>query len=131
MSEPKQGIRISFVDTTNLQGIKDAITPETKAIMVESPTNPMLRITDIAEVAAIAKANNLLLFVDNTFASPFLQSPLALGADAVIHSCTKFIAGHTDAVMGALCTSNDDLITRMRFLQNTQGSVPSPLTALC
>jgi cystathionine gamma-lyase len=93
----------SFVDMTDIANIENAITPKTKLIWVETPTNPMLNIVDIAAVCALAKKHNLLVCVDNTFASPYLQTPLDLGADIVIHSATKYLGGHSDVIHGAIC----------------------------
>lgn len=120
---PSMGISIDFLDMTagNLP-FKDS----TKLVWLETPTNPMLKITDIAQVASESKAKNCLLAVDNTFCSPYFQSPLELGADLVVHSVTKYIGGHSDVVMGVICTNNDELYTKLRFVQNGVGAVPSP-----
>lgn len=121
--QPKMGIAIDFVDMSqgNLP-FQDA----TKLVWLESPTNPTLKITDIRMVAQECKQRNCLLAVDNTFCSPYFQSPLALGADLVVHSVTKYIGGHSDVVMGLVCTNSEDLYTQLRFIQNGVGAVPSP-----
>ncbi|HEX8670755.1 MAG TPA: cystathionine gamma-synthase [Longimicrobium sp.] len=120
------GMEFSFVDSGNLDGIRAAMRPNTRMVHVETPTNPMMRISDIAGAAEIAHARGAVLSVDNTFASPYNQNPLALGADVVLHSTTKYINGHSDMVGGMLVTSSDDLHERLRFLQNAAGGVPGP-----
>ncbi|MFT3904285.1 MAG: PLP-dependent aspartate aminotransferase family protein [Niabella sp.] len=122
----KFGINVKYVDTTNVQNVFDAITPATKLIWIESPTNPTLKISDIAQIARIAKAHNLLLCVDNTFASPALQQPLSLGADIVVHSATKYLGGHCDLIAGIVITKNAELGDRIKFIQNASGAVLSP-----
>ena len=120
-------IETSFVDATNPKNIEDAIRPNTKMVWVESPTNPTLKVVDIKAVAEITKKHpNIFLVVDNTFLSCYFQRPLELGADIVMYSLTKYMNGHTDVIMGAACTSSDDLADRLRFLQNAIGPVPSP-----
>jgi cystathionine gamma-synthase/cystathionine gamma-lyase len=121
------GIQTSFVDLRSEDALRQAFQPSTRLVWLETPTNPMLRLADIAEIAGAARARNLLTVVDNTFASPVLQSPLALGADVVLHSTTKYVNGHSDVVGGALITSNAALAERLRFLQNAIGAVPSPM----
>lgn len=121
------GIRFIYVDTTKLENIQQAITPNTKLIWVETPTNPLMNVTDIAAVAAIAKQANALLCVDNTFASPYLQNPIDLGADIVMHSVTKYLGGHSDVVMGALMTNSDELKEKLFFIQKSSGAVPGPM----
>jgi len=117
----------SFVDLTDLAAFEAAITPKTKMVWIETPTNPMLKIVDIAAVAAIARRHGLIVVVDNTFASPMLQRPLALGADIVVHSATKYLNGHSDMVGGmAVVGDNADLAERMAFLQNSIGGVQGP-----
>jgi len=116
------GIHVDFVDTA----IEIPFQANSKLLWVESPTNPTLKITDIAEVARVSKDHGCLLAVDNTFCSPYFQSPLSLGADIVVHSVTKYIGGHSDVVMGVVCTNNDDIYTQLRFIQNGIGAVPSP-----
>jgi len=120
------GMEFSFVDSGNLDEIRAAMRPNTRLVHVETPTNPMMRISDIAGAAEIAHAGGAVLSVDNTFASPYNQNPLALGADVVLHSTTKYINGHSDMVGGMLVTSSDDLHERLRFLQNAAGGVPGP-----
>ncbi|MFN3385124.1 MAG: trans-sulfuration enzyme family protein [Candidatus Thermochlorobacter sp.] len=122
----KYGITFSYVDTNDLEAVEKAITPKTKLIYLESPTNPMLRLSDIRAVATLAKAHGLLLAVDNTFASPYLQNPLDLGADVVLHSSTKYLGGHSDIVGGALMTNDKSLYDKFFFQQKAVGAVPSP-----
>jgi len=123
----RMNIETSFVDATDPKNIETAIRPNTKMVWVESPTNPTLKVVDIAAVAAITKKHpNIFLVVDNTFMSCYFQRPLELGADIVMYSLTKYMNGHTDVIMGAACTSSDDLAERLRFLQNAIGPVPSP-----
>ena len=120
------GIRFKFVDMGDLKNVEAAITPNTKLIWAETPTNPLLRIIDIAGLAAIAKKSGALLGVDNTFASPYLQTPLDLGAHIVMHSVTKYLGGHSDVVMGALIVKDDALAERLAFIQNSSGATPGP-----
>lgn len=122
----RQGLRFSFVDPTDPKAIEAAIEAGTKMVWVETPTNPMLKLADIAAIAAICKRRGVLLAVDNTFASPMLQRPLEQGADLVMHSTTKYIGGHSDVVGGAVITSDPDLAARLAFLQNSCGGVPGP-----
>ncbi|KAL6068807.1 Cystathionine gamma-synthase [Balamuthia mandrillaris] len=121
------GLNFTLIDFNVEGALEGAITPKTKLIWMETPTNPMLKIVDIAKVAEIAKKNNLLLVVDNTFMSPYFQNPLDLGADMVMHSVSKYINGHSDVIGGIVCTNNEQLHTRLRFLQNSIGAVPSPM----
>ncbi|MEY3679169.1 MAG: hypothetical protein RI924_1310 [Bacteroidota bacterium] len=121
------GIKFHFIDLNDAQNIQQYINPNTKLIWIETPTNPTMRIVDIAAVATIAKKHQLTLVVDNTFASPYLQSPIDLGADLVMHSATKYLGGHSDVIMGALMTSNQDLFERLAFIQNSCGAVPGPM----
>jgi cystathionine beta-lyase len=121
------GLKFHFVGMDNLQNITDAITNDTKLIWVETPTNPMMNIIDIKAVAAIAKKHNILLAVDNTFASPYIQQPLKLGADIVMHSATKYLAGHSDVVLGALVVNKTDLAERIGFIQNASGAICGPM----
>lgn len=121
------GIQYTCVDMTDLSKVEAACLPETRLIWIETPTNPMLKIIDIAGVAAIAKKRSILVGVDNTFASPYLQTPLALGADIVCHSATKYIGGHSDVVGGALIVNDQALADRLHFMQNAIGSIPAPL----
>ena len=120
------GIRFRFVNMGDLKNVEAAITPNTKLIWAETPTNPLLRIIDIAGLAAIAKNCGALLGVDNTFASPYLQTPLDLGAHIVMHSVTKYLGGHSDVVMGALIVKDDALAERLAFIQNSSGATPGP-----
>ena len=120
------GIESSFVDMTDIDRVRAAIQPNTKMIWIETPTNPMLKIFDIRKIAEIAKEKGLVFVVDNTFATPVLQNPLALGATVVIHSTTKYINGHSDVVGGALVTSDEAVAERVRFLQNAIGAIPAP-----
>jgi cystathionine gamma-synthase/cystathionine gamma-lyase len=120
------GIATTQVDMTDPANVERAIRPETKVLWVETPTNPMLKLADIRQVASIARARGICTVVDNTFATPMLQRPLELGADVVVHSTTKYLNGHSDAVGGVLITSDDALAERLRFLQNAMGAVPSP-----
>ncbi len=120
------GIKPKFVDMGDLSNVEAAITSNTKLIWAETPTNPLLSIIDIAELAKVAKKHNVLLCVDNTFATPYLQNPLDLGADLVMHSATKYLGGHSDVVMGALVTGSDELYEQLAFIQNSCGAVPSP-----
>jgi cystathionine beta-lyase/cystathionine gamma-synthase len=120
------GIETSWVDLTDLRTLDAAITKQTKLVWLETPTNPLLKLIDIRAASAIAKRAGAKVVVDNTFATPILQRPLALGADVVVHSTTKYLNGHSDVVGGAVLTSDDALATQLRFLQNAIGAVPSP-----
>ncbi len=120
------GIESSFVDMTDMDRVRAALRPTTRMIWIETPTNPMLKIFDIAKIAEIAKVANATFVVDNTFATPVLQKPLALGATVALHSTTKYINGHSDVVGGAVITNDDALSERIRFLQNAIGAVPAP-----
>lgn len=123
------GISHTAVALSDLDAVRAAVTPATRMIWVETPTNPLLSIADIAGIAEIAAASNVKVLVDNTFASPALQQPLTLGADIVLHSTTKYIGGHSDVVGGALLTNDEELDTAFAFLQNGSGGVPSPFDA--
>jgi cystathionine beta-lyase/cystathionine gamma-synthase len=123
----KFGIKFIYVDTTNADNIKKAVTEKTKLIWIETPTNPLMNITDIAAVAAIAKPTKILLAVDNTFASPALQNPLDLGADIVMHSATKYLGGHSDVIQGALMMNDKELRDQLYFIQKSCGAVPGPM----
>jgi cystathionine beta-lyase/cystathionine gamma-synthase len=123
----KFGIRFVFVDTTNASNVASAITPQTKLIWIETPTNPLMNITDITAVAAIAKKAGVLLCVDNTFASPYLQNPLDFGADIVMHSSTKYLGGHSDVIQGALIMNDENLRDQLYFIQKSCGAVPGPM----
>ena len=121
------GLQFSFVDLTDLAALEAAITPQTKMVWIETPTNPMLKIADIAAVTAIAKRHGLIVVVDNTFASPMLQRPLEMGADLVLHSATKYLNGHSDMVGGMVVVGdNAELAEQMAFLQNSVGGVQGP-----
>ena len=122
----RMGIEFTFVDSADLDQIQGAIRPNTRLVHVETPTNPMMRLTDIAAAAQIAHEAGAYLSVDNTFASPFNQRPLELGADLVLHSTTKYLNGHSDMVGGLIVTRDDELHERLRFLQNAAGAVPGP-----
>ena len=122
----KFGIRVNYVDTTNIENVFHAVTPKTKLIWIETPTNPTLKISDIAAIARIAKANRCLLCVDNTFASPALQQPLNLGADIVVHSATKYLGGHSDLIAGLVVTKEKELGEKIKFIQNASGAILSP-----
>ena len=123
---PRQGISVSYVDTSDVESVEQAITPRTKLILVETPTNPLLKITDIAALAAVAHERNVLLAVDNSMLSPCLQRPLTLGTDVVIHSATKFLCGHSDVTAGAVITSDAELHRQIAFYQNAEGSGLAP-----
>lgn len=121
------GIKFKFIAMHDVATVKEHISDKTKLIWVETPTNPMLNVVDIVSLAQLAKENSILLAVDNTFASPYLQNPMDLGADIVMHSITKFISGHSDVIMGALVCDDDALAERFAFLQNSAGAVPGPM----
>jgi cystathionine beta-lyase len=120
------GIKPHFVDMEDASSVEAHINNNTRLIWVETPSNPLLNITDIKAIAAIAQKRGILLGVDNTFASPYLQNPLDLGADIVMHSVTKYLSGHSDVVMGALVLDDDQLQERLSFIQNTCGAIPGP-----
>ena len=120
------GLKYSWVDTSDLKNIENAIKDNTKLIFVETPTNPMLVLTDLNGVAKIGKKNKLLTVCDNTFMSPFFQNPLDWGIDIVLHSTTKYINGHSDVIGGMIVTSNEKVHERIRYIQNAAGGVPSP-----
>ena len=120
------GLEFSWVDTAETSNIKKAIKKNTKMIFVETPTNPMLILTDLEAVGKISKENNLISVVDNTFASPYFQNPLIFGIDIVLHSQTKYINGHSDVIGGILITNDEKLHGRLRYIQNATGAVPSP-----
>jgi cystathionine beta-lyase/cystathionine gamma-synthase len=123
----KFGIRFIYTNTTDAENVKKAVTANTKLIWIETPTNPLMNVSDIAAISAIAKANNILLAVDNTFASPALQNPLDLGADIVMHSATKYLGGHSDVIQGALMMNDKDLREKLYFIQKSCGAVPGPM----
>lgn len=120
------GIDSTFVDTSNLDNIKNEIRPNTRAIYIETPTNPLLKITDIAAAARLAKEHNLLTIVDNTFSTPYWQNPIELGADMVLHSATKYIGGHSDVVAGLVVVNDDKLAQDLHFVQNSTGGILGP-----
>lgn len=120
----RYGLTYSFTDMTDVQRVADAIRPNTKMIWLETPTNPLLTVFDIAAIAKLAKSRGLICVVDNTFASPFLQSPLELGADIVVHSTTKYIGGHSDVVGGAVLLNDDKMYETIKYHQNAVGGVP-------
>ncbi|MGN6531499.1 MAG: trans-sulfuration enzyme family protein [Ginsengibacter sp.] len=122
----KFGIKVNYTDTTKIENVVDAITLKTKLIWVETPTNPTLKISDIASIAEVAKANNCLFCVDNTFASPVLQKPLDLGADIVVHSATKYLGGHSDLIAGLVITKSKELGDKIKFIQNASGAILGP-----
>jgi cystathionine gamma-lyase len=123
----KFGIKFIYVDTTNVATISAAVSNKTKLVWLETPTNPLMNITDIAAVATITKPKNILLAVDNTFASPYLQNPIDLGADIVMHSVTKYLGGHSDVIQGSLMMSNLELRDKLYFIQKSCGAVPGPM----
>jgi len=123
----KFGIKFIYVDTSHAENIKNAVTANTKLIWIETPTNPLMNITDIEAVAAISKPKNILLAVDNTFASPALQNPLDMGADIIMHSATKYLGGHSDVIQGALMMNDKDLREKLYFIQKSCGAVPGPM----
>lgn len=120
------GLQVSYVDLSNIDVLEKAITKDTKLIWVETPTNPLLKLADIEAIAKIAKKHGIILAVDNTFASPYLQKPLTLGADIVVHSATKYINGHSDVIGGVAVTNRDDLAEGIGFIQNAVGSIAGP-----
>ena len=122
----KYGLKFHFVDMTKLDEVKAKINSNTKMIWAETPTNPMMRVVDIGALSTIAKENNLLLAVDNTFATPYLQNPIDHGADIVMHSVTKYLGGHSDVVMGSLMLNDDELHEKLAFIQNSSGAVCGP-----
>jgi cystathionine gamma-lyase len=121
------GLTFSFVDMTKPEEVTRALTPQTKLVWVETPTNPMLKLADIADVASRAHAAGAAVVVDNTFATPYLQLPLNLGADLVVHSTTKYLGGHSDVVGGAILTNSEEWQRRLAFVQNSAGGVPGPM----
>jgi len=122
----KFGITVNYVDTTIAENVFNAVSEKTKLVWIETPTNPTLKISDIAAIAKIAKASDCLLCVDNTFASPALQKPLALGADIVIHSATKYLGGHSDLIAGLVVAKDKALGEKIKFIQNASGAILSP-----
>lgn len=122
----RYGIRFRFIDMSDARNIESHITPQTRMIWLETPTNPLLKIIDIAACATIARKSEVILCVDNTFASPYLQNPLDLGADIVLHSATKYLGGHSDVVHGVVIVKNEELAKQLYFIQNSCGAVPGP-----
>ena len=122
----KYGVKFHFTSMHNLEDVKLLINQKTKIIWAETPTNPMINVFDISGLAEISKSNNLLFVVDNTFASPYLQNPLEMGADVVMHSATKYLAGHSDVVLGALMLNDEEVAEKLYFTQNASGAVPGP-----
>ena len=120
------GIKSRFIDMRDAAAVAEQVGEQTKMLWIETPTNPMLNVVDIEALTGIAKSRSLISVVDNTFASPYLQQPLDLGADLVLHSATKYLGGHSDVVMGAVVTSNDELAQKLYYLQNAAGAVPGP-----
>ena len=123
----KFGLKFIFSDLQNTEKIKDLISDRTKMIWVETPTNPMMNLIDINSISRLCKKNKILLAVDNTFATPYLQKPLDLGADIVMHSATKYLAGHSDVILGALIVKDDFLAEQLYFLQNSSGAICGPM----
>jgi len=121
------GIKFKFVDMTDMGQVEAAVGSKTKMIWVETPTNPLIRIVDIRKITSLAQSKGILSVVDNTFASPYLQNPLDMGADIVMHSITKYISGHSDVVMGCLVLNDSALKDRLAFIQNSCGAVPGPM----
>lgn len=121
------GLQFSFVDMTNVDAVAAAITSDTRLLWVETPTNPLLHVSDLAALCDLADAHDIDVAVDNTFASPYLQQPLTLGADLVLHSATKYLGGHSDLILGAVCTSRDDWVERLRFQVKSTGASPGPM----
>lgn len=122
----KYGVKFHFTSLHNISDLESLINENTKVIWAETPTNPMINVFDIEALSIISKAKNLLLVVDNTFASPYLQNPITLGADIVMHSATKYLAGHSDVVLGALMLNDDEMAEKLYFIQNASGAVPGP-----
>ncbi|WP_374054355.1 bifunctional cystathionine gamma-lyase/homocysteine desulfhydrase [Rossellomorea sp. FM04394] len=120
------GIESTFVDTSDINNIESAMQPNTKAVYIETPTNPLLKITDIEAAASLAKKHNLLTIVDNTFSTPYWQNPISLGADIVLHSATKYIGGHSDVVAGLVVVNSEELAEELFFVQNSTGGVLGP-----
>ncbi len=123
----RYGVEFTFIDASETQHLRKAIRPETKMVWLETPTNPLLKICDIAACAEICKESSILLAVDNTFSTPYLQRPIPLGADLVVHSTTKYLGGHSDVIGGVVITSSDDIAEKINFIQNAVGAVPGPM----
>lgn len=122
----KFGVAFTFVDTTRIEEVERALIPGTKLLWLESPSNPLLTVSDLQACAALARSRGVLTVVDNTFATPYLQRPLDLGADIVVHSTTKYLGGHSDVIGGGIVTNSDDLYEQMKFYQNAVGAIPGP-----
>ena len=122
----KFGVEFTFVDTRDLAAVESAIRPQTKLLWLETPSNPLLKVTDIASCARIARSHGVRTVVDNTFATPVLQRPISLGADAVVHSTTKYINGHSDTLGGCVITNDELFYNELKFFQNAVGAVPGP-----
>ena len=121
------GLKFHFEDLSRVENLKNKINSKTRLIWIETPTNPMMNIIDIKKVCKLANSKNILTAVDNTFASPYIQQPLDLGADIVMHSATKYLAGHSDLILGSIVTSNDEIAEKLAFIQNASGAVPGPM----
>lgn len=126
---PGYDVRFTYVDATRPEEVAKAITPETRMVWIESPTNPMLRLVDVAACAEIARRHGAWLVVDNTFATPYLQNPIALGAHVAVHSTTKYLGGHSDVIGGAVVVDDEEIFQKLRFAQNATGGVPGPWDA--
>src|ERR671931_1668119 len=124
---PRLGLTFTFVDGADARAVAAAVTPNTKIVYAETPTNPMMRLCDLAATGEVARKAGALFVVDNTFATPCFQQPLQFGADIVLHSTTKYLNGHSDMVGGMLVTSRDDIAERIGFIQNAAGGVPGPM----
>ncbi len=122
----KSGLEFSFVDTSDPDGIERAVKPNTKMLWIESPSNPLLKLTDIRSASKMARSRGILTVVDNTFMSPYFQRPLELGCDIVVHSTTKYLGGHSDVVGGAVVANDDEVSERLKFIQNSVGAIPGP-----
>lgn len=120
-------IKFTYIDGTNPKNIENAVTPKTKLVWIETPTNPLLKLIDIEKVSRITRSKNIILAVDNTFSSPYFQRPIELGADIVIHSTTKYLGGHSDVIGGAVVTSNEELYEKLKFYQKSVGAIAGPL----
>ncbi|HEX7151079.1 MAG TPA: cystathionine gamma-synthase [Thermoanaerobaculia bacterium] len=123
----RYGLQFTYVDTSNVENVRAALRPETKIVFLETPTNPMMTVTDIKACAEAAHAGGALVVVDNTFCSPYLQKPIELGADIVVHSTTKFLNGHSDSVGGVVISNSDEIAEKIGFLQNAVGAILSPM----
>ncbi|MFB4211667.1 bifunctional cystathionine gamma-lyase/homocysteine desulfhydrase [Shouchella sp. JSM 1781072] len=122
----KEKISISFVDTSDILAVEEAILPKTKALFVETPTNPLLKVTDLSRIGQVANEHQLLFIIDNTFATPYFQNPLRYGADVVIHSATKYLGGHSDVIAGAVIVKDDQLAAQLAYIQNATGAILGP-----